>query len=154
MALLCIRHLFDNGINILLTDIYGSDTIGLYQRLVRTIYQIKEIWHFTINGEFNIADGSPTVFTDGDQHPSVDNGTLFMTSNTNPTTITDFDTEVEGQVIVIYFYDDDTTITHGTNIFLSGGANKNFAEKQSLVLMKVKFLPDPTTKWIQIGGEI
>lgn len=51
------------------------------------------------------------TWDDQDATPSVVNGNgIFKTANTAPTTITMFDDGVEGQSILVYFGDSDTTI--------------------------------------------
>ena len=63
-----------------------------------------------------------TNFTNGDTTPSVAMHCIYDTANTNPTTITNFDDGIDGQIIRIRA-DTNTTITHGTNIFCTGGSN-------------------------------
>jgi len=72
---------------------------------------------------FEIPHGKRGVsFADGDTTPSVAMASLFDTANTNPTTITEFDDGIDGQIIRIKA-DTNTTIDHGTNIFATSGAD-------------------------------
>jgi len=66
------------------------------------------------------------VFVNGDPTPSIRYGNVsgvFTCSNTTPTTITNFDDAVNMTEIEIYFTTGNTTIAHGNNIILSGGAD-------------------------------
>lgn len=57
---------------------------------------------------------------DGDTTPSVLGSNIKVTGNTNPTTITDFDDGVEGQILYLIFTDANTTLSDGT-LKLSAG---------------------------------
>lgn len=111
-----------------------------------TVNQLKLRGGVGGSGRF-VLDGLHTI-ADGDTTPSVSAGTSFQTINTGNCSISDFDDGVEGQVIVIYFADNWTTVVHGTNIYLSGGANKTFSIYDQLVLV------NRGGKWFQIGGVI
>jgi len=69
------------------------------------------------------------TFTDGDTTPSVVGSNVFKEANTSATSITTFDDGTEGQIITVIFTSDDgtgksnTTIVHGSGIYLRGGAN-------------------------------
>jgi hypothetical protein len=56
------------------------------------------------------------TFTDGDATPSIGNREFFVTANTAPTTITNFDDGKVGQKILVRFGDAVTTIDFGTRI--------------------------------------
>ena len=55
--------------------------------------------------------------------PSIIGGGTFETANTAATTITDFLRGAEGGRITILFTESNTTVQHGTDIKLAGGAN-------------------------------
>lgn len=57
---------------------------------------------------------------DGDTTPSVAKHNILLTANTQPTTITDFDSGVDGQFIIVTFGDANTTLTDGGNLLLAG----------------------------------
>lgn len=64
------------------------------------------------------------VFSDGDTTPSVANGIrVAKTANSTATNITTFDDGLSGQKITIIFGDSNTTIVHGSGIYLRGGTN-------------------------------
>src|SRR5206468_2514770 len=72
------------------------------------------------------------AFTNGDTTPSVFASTnggnpLFKTNNASPTTITNFDDGLSGFELILKAGDANTTLTHGTNLFLKSGANKTLA---------------------------
>lgn len=102
------------------------------------------------NGVFNMGSGI-TAIPNGTTTPVVTLNSKYLTANLGVTTITDFLLGQTGQVIIIVFGDNNTTVQHGANIQLSGGANKTFAADQALMLMKIGG-GGPT--WVQIGGEI
>ena len=65
-----------------------------------------------------------STFVAGDTTPSVAGGTVFKTANVSPTTITMFDSGVEGQVIWVLVNDTQTTIDFtGTNLKGNTGAD-------------------------------
>jgi hypothetical protein len=96
--------------------------------------------------EFTRIDkGSPfkahTDVADGDTTPSVDSGrTLLVTGNTSPTTITEFEDSVPGQMVTIVFRDNNTTVAQesgGGTIRLSGPAgDRTFLDRQTLTLIR------------------
>ncbi|MFN3075385.1 MAG: hypothetical protein ABT940_00615 [Alphaproteobacteria bacterium] len=67
---------------------------------------------------------TPVTFTNGDATPAVSGGTVFKTANTAPTTITMFDSGVDGQTIWVLINDANTTIDFtGTNLKGNAGAD-------------------------------
>lgn len=77
------------------------------------------------------------TFADGDVTPSVDGATLFITANSAPTDITDFDDATE-KLINILFGDANTTIkstdSGNVNIKLMGGVDFESSDGVSLTL--------------------
>jgi hypothetical protein len=71
---------------------------------------------------FTDADATPDVF-----QSTVGGTTFFKTANTGSTTITDFDNGLTGIPFTLRFADANTTVTHGTNIFLKGGVTKLYS---------------------------
>lgn len=64
------------------------------------------------------------TFSASDATPAVSGGTVFKTANAVPTTITMFDSGVEGQTIWVVVNDVNTTIDFtGTNLKGNGGAD-------------------------------
>ena len=68
------------------------------------------------------ARGPLKLFTDGDATPSVQDGSLFLTTNTGSTTINNFPNGVDGQRITILIGDVNTTILDNSNFRLAGQA--------------------------------
>ena len=75
--------------------------------------------------------------TDQDTTPSVGGTNSLILANTVATTITEFDDGLDGQILVCAFSDGNTTITDGTNIFLSGSVNYNPAATAILTFIRV-----------------
>ena len=69
--------------------------------------------NFTLTGRMKLL-GS-IRFNDGDTTPDVKGGNLFYTNNERATTITDFDNGSEGQILIINFRDNNTTLQDGIN---------------------------------------
>jgi parallel beta-helix repeat protein len=65
--------------------------------------------------------------------PSVADANKAATANTAATTITNFASGVDGQILFFRAGDALTTVQHGTNIFLKGGASKTFALNETAV---------------------
>jgi hypothetical protein len=65
--------------------------------------------------------------------PSVADANKAATANTAATTLTNFASGVDGQILFFRAGDGSTTIQHGTNIFLKGGATKAFAMNETAV---------------------
>jgi len=63
------------------------------------------------------------TFTDGDTTPSVSDSNIFKTNNSSSTSITTFDDGQAGQKITVIFGDSNTTIVHGSGIYLRDGSN-------------------------------
>lgn len=76
------------------------------------------------------------LFADGGTTPSVAGWNAWRTTNTNPTTITNFTGGTLGQVIVIVFRDNNTTLTHGANILLRKGSNKTYTSDDAAMFVK------------------
>ena len=66
---------------------------------------------------------SVETLTDGDTTPSVLDGSVLLTANTSPTSITTFDDGDLGHRFTLIFGDADTTLVHGANLQLSGSSN-------------------------------
>lgn len=80
-------------------------------------------FYFDSNVATCYIDDSIQTFTDGDTTPSVLGYKTFKTANTAATSITTFDNGFKGQKITVIFTDSNTTIVHGSGIYLKGGAN-------------------------------
>ena len=91
------------------TPIYGDLLHGL-----RTAIS-DDIRGTTIIDHSQLSDNSTT--------PSVAGGKIWYSNNTNPTSITAFPDAVQGQVITIMFYDNNTTIVAGASMKLQGAVN-------------------------------
>lgn len=79
----------------------------------------------------------------GDTTPSVLNVKRFITQNTDPTTITNFLNGQEGQEIVL-LGDGNTTLEHGTNIFLIDEVDLLLATDKAYSLIRLN------SKWYQL----
>lgn len=67
---------------------------------------------------------TPVTFAANDATPAVSGGTVFKTANAAPTTITMFDSGVDGQTIWVLVNDTNTTIDFtGTNLKGNAGAD-------------------------------
>ena len=66
---------------------------------------------------------SIVTFNDGDTTPSVVDCYTFKTNNSSSTSITTFDDGESGQKITVIFGDSNTTIVHGSGIYLRDGSN-------------------------------
>lgn len=65
--------------------------------------------------------------------PNVADANKAVTANTSATTITNFASAADGQILYFRAGDANTTVQHGTNIFLKGGASKAFALNETAV---------------------
>jgi hypothetical protein len=93
---------------------------------------------------FSFPPGPPVTLADGDTTPSVEGYSGFVFSQTNPTTVTDFDNRVYGQVIHLSDMGASrTTIKHGTNIYTNTGADKE------LVAWKIYTFFDIGGVWVE-----
>lgn len=90
-----------------------------------------------------------TSFADGDATPTVAGYRSFKTANTSPTTITDFDDGVLGQLITILINDADTTIQDNANITLQGDVDFVGAQYDSVTLVQWT-----ATVWVEILREV
>lgn len=108
-------------------------------------------WEGNMYGSAGTADFQGTfgsvylTFTDADTTPSVKNRTLYKATNTSATTITDFDDGYDGQVIQVTAENSNTTISHGSNILLTGNANFAMTSGETLTVRL-----DGTT-WHEVG---
>lgn len=74
------------------------------------------------------------TFADGDTTPSVATmAQVYRTSNTSATTITAFDGLVAGQMFIVEFLDNNTTVSTSANIRLSGGGSHSAQYNYSMV---------------------
>ncbi len=77
--------------------------------------------HLLVNG---IYQHTPVTFTAQDITPDVSGGTIFKTANTLATTISMFDSAVDGQTIWVIVNDANTILDFtGTNLKGNGGAD-------------------------------
>jgi hypothetical protein len=76
------------------------------------------------------------AYSGGDTSPSVKNTTFMSISNGGATTITNFDDGYEGQVIMLYFTDGNTTINRD-NCYLAGGTNFTSSADDTLTLQRI-----------------
>ncbi len=83
------------------------------------ITNVKIIDNFGNSAKGKTASSGDTTPTAG-----VQDGWLLIT-NAGATTITDFDDGYDGDIITVEFTNANTTLTDGTNIYLSGSANYN-----------------------------
>jgi len=87
------------------------------------------------------------VFDDGDTTPSVANGVqVAKTANSAATSITTFDDGLSGQKITVIFGDSNTTIVHGSGIYLRGGADVTPSANTTM-----SFIYDGTN-WYEVAG--
>ena len=119
------------------------DDSGIWETQGAVIYQLQNMkediddLHAEISSsvyESRINSGSSIsqikAFANFDSTPSVEGGSLFVTANTRPTTITKFDNPTEGQQITIIIKDALTDFTNGGvggkatgRLVLNGNAN-------------------------------
>jgi hypothetical protein len=93
-----------------------------------------------------IANNGWSTFANGDTTPSVSGNNIFTTSNSGPTTITNFDDGINGQIITIYCGDAQTTITRA-NAVLDGGTNFVCTLYDTITLIK-------STYWTEIARSV
>jgi hypothetical protein len=75
-------------------------------------------------------------YTNGDTTPTVSNVSYLTIANTAPTTITQLDDGVDGQLVILKFSDANSTITRA-NAYLAGGVNFVSTDGDTLTLIKV-----------------
>lgn len=95
-----------------------------------------------------IIAGSVGTFGNGDTTPDVgfeQANRLWRTNNSGATTITQFDNGELGMLLRIRAGDTNTTIQHGTNIFLKDGTNKTLASNETIVLCQFT-----TDRWDEV----
>lgn len=73
-------------------------------------------------GFYQTPTGIEIAFAENDATPSVDQWGSYVTANTSSTTITNFDTNINGQRIEVRVNDTNTTFDHGTYIKTPTGA--------------------------------
>ena len=76
-------------------------------------------------------------FSPGDTTPSVNTGNAFRTANIAPTTITNFDDPRDGQIIVVYIDDTNTTVSNNANIDMLRDHDQGYNTKASLIFTYV-----------------
>ena len=92
----------------------------------RTVTEVNNVT--IVQDVKTIQVASMNTFSDGDEIPSVLGGKYLKTANTSSTTITDFDDPpASGYHIVVLFYDNCTTIQHGSDIDMPNGVDQTFA---------------------------
>ena len=74
------------------------------------------------------------TYTQGDTTPSVSGISFLPISNTTPTTITNFTSGSQHQVITLYFSDSNTTIDR-SNCYLAGGVNFTSTASDTITLI-------------------
>ena len=78
------------------------------------------------------------TFADGDTTPDIELANVFITNNTLATSITDFDSPSDQQIIYISFADGNTTIVHGAGVIeLAGSANFVGSVGDTLTLLSI-----------------
>jgi hypothetical protein len=85
---------------------------------------------------------------DGDTTPSISGGNLFVTADTTPTTITNFDGAYVAQTITIIFNDNNTTVQDNATILLKGGVDFAAATNDTLTLTTV------LGKWYEVSRSV
>jgi len=122
----------------ILDNIWPGGTISLYKAMAVDFGKSLPI--ITITGtiyepirQYNIAGNAEIQLTDDSATPSIKDGNIFYSYNTNPTTITNFTGGYAGKIIYIIFYNTNTTINTTTDIKLS--AVFNSANTNTLTLM-------------------
>ena len=87
------------------------------------------------------------TITNADTTPSVLGGAVLLTANSGSTSITTFDDGEAGRSIDFIFGDGNTTLVHGTNLQLTGGANYTGTAGDTM-----SFTTDDGTIWRQIAS--
>lgn len=88
------------------------------------------------------------TLANNDTTPTVAGSNAFLASNSSPTSITNFDSGVEGQLIRVLFTNGNTTIVHDvTKIKLRGGVNLTPTANTTLTFQR-----DASNIWWEISG--
>ena len=74
------------------------------------------------------------TYTAGVTTPSVSGVSFLSITNSSPTSITNFTGGTEGQILVLWFADANTTVTR-SNAYLSGGVNFTSTANDTLTLL-------------------
>lgn len=128
---------------------YGLGTINSSSQLARTLV----IASTSGAGGITLAAGTKNVycaippecclnngtliFTDNATTPSIRNGRVFVANNSSSTTITNFVDGIDGQEIVIYFNNGNTTIQNNANVKLAGAVNFVGTAADTLSLLNI-----------------
>lgn len=78
---------------------------------------------------------SAPFLTDGSATPSVGGSDVWVSAQTNPTTITNFTNGYPGQILTVMANDTNTTIANNSNLHLSTGANRAMAQYDTITLV-------------------
>jgi hypothetical protein len=118
----------------------GDDKIREMKTQVREVigrqHQMASSGADTDGGEhLLIAFQSKDSFTDADTTPNVSASSYFLTANTGATSITDFDTMADFQLIIIQAGDGNTTLVHSAALVLNGAANWTMATGDTITLI-------------------
>lgn len=90
-----------------------------------------------IVGVLAVNSATPSLEQSSTDHdPQSSANVYWTTANTNPTTITDFTESTVGCPVTIKAGDTNTTIQHGTKIFLKGGVNRTLALNETISLQQ------------------
>jgi len=128
---------------------YGLGTINSSNQLARTIVINSSAGGAAVNwsaGTKTVLCPIPPeacfnngvqVFPNNGTSPAVKGGNVWLSNYTSPTTVTDFTSGMEGQVIVISSTTANMTLQHGANIHLSGGVNFTFSSNDTITLVRV-----------------
>lgn len=123
---------------------YALDANGNRKEVTSSVFSTLTVTgNATVGGTLGVTGIStlPWVpkaitYTNADTTPSVLNASFMSITNSGATTITNFDDGVEGQVIVLFFVDGNTTIDR-SNAYLEGGANFTSSANDTMTLIKV-----------------
>jgi len=83
-----------------------------------------------------VEDKALTVFSDGEEYPSVASGNYFATNNSGLTTIKDFTDGYDKKIITIIFRDDNTIVESNDSIVLMGELSFATIKGDALTLVK------------------
>lgn len=82
----------------------------------------------------------PVTLAVNDANPEVQDGNVFLTANTNPTSVLTFGNNNQlGQIIYIRAGDAVTTLVHSANLKLKGGVNKTLTLRETITLIKFEY---------------
>ena len=113
-------------------NLAGGTTDGASGVVARTV---REPGHLLRGGTYSY---DLRTFADGDTTPDIELANVFITNNTLATSITDFDSPSDQQIIYISFSDGNTTIVHGAGVIeLAGSANFVGSVGDTLTLLSI-----------------